>query len=105
MNRRRRHSGDDRRDARRRRRCRCQALRRQLRSAIRGLAGDTGDIKPLVDALSGYLRLRSGGFRVIYAEGFERGRPVRDCLFAERRDVVYELFRRMVLDDVSGSSE
>jgi len=53
-----------------------------------------------VDEFTGYHRLRVGDFRVIYREGSERGRRVRYCLFAERRDVVYELFRKMVLDDI-----
>ena len=30
----------------------------------------------------------------------ENGRPVRKCLFAERRNFVYELFAQMVLDDL-----
>jgi len=75
--------------------------RRKLRAGIRGLAQDKGELKPLVDELLGYQRLRVGEFRVIYREAFERGVPVRKCLFAERRDVVYELFRKMVLDDLS----
>jgi hypothetical protein len=37
---------------------------------------------------------------VIYREAFEDGRPVRKCLFAERRNVVYELFSAMLLDDI-----
>ncbi len=74
--------------------------KRKLRLGIRRLAEDRGDIKPLVDELTGYNRLRVGDFRVIYREAFEAGVPVRKCLFAERRDVVYELFRAMVLDDI-----
>ena len=76
--------------------------RRKLRLGIRRLANDQGDIKPLVDELTGYNRLRVADFRVIYREAFEKGVLVRKCLFAERRDVVYELFRKMVLDDVRG---
>ena len=74
--------------------------KKKLRSGIRGLASDQGDIKPLVDELTAYHRLRVGDFRVVYREAFERGIPVRKCLFAERRSVVYELFRQMVLDDI-----
>ena len=61
---------------------------------------DHGDIKDLVDELLGYKRLRVGPFRVIYREAFEHGKPVRKCLFAERRNVVYELFAQMLLDDL-----
>jgi mRNA-degrading endonuclease RelE of RelBE toxin-antitoxin system len=74
--------------------------RKKLRAGIRALAGDSGDVRPLMDELSGYYRLRVGGFRVIFREGVERGRRIRYCLFAERRDAVYELFRKMALDDI-----
>ena len=74
--------------------------KRKVRAGIRGLAADQGDIQPLVDDLTGYNRLRIGDFRVIYRDAFERGVPVRKCLFAERRNLVYEIFRKMVLDDI-----
>ncbi len=74
--------------------------KRKLRQAIRRLAEDRGDIKPLVDELTGYSRLRVGEFRVVYREAFEKGKAVRKCLFAERRDIIYEVFRKMVLDDI-----
>jgi len=65
--------------------------KKKLRAGLHGLAADHGDIKDLVDELLGYKRLRVGPFRVIYREAFEHGKPVRKCLFAERRNVVYEL--------------
>jgi mRNA-degrading endonuclease RelE of RelBE toxin-antitoxin system len=74
--------------------------RKRLRAAIRGLKNDEGDTWTLVDELTGYQRLRVGDFRVIYRDAFEKGRPIRKCLFAERRNVVYEIFRKMVLDDI-----
>ena len=74
--------------------------KKKLRAGVRTLAHDQGDIKPLVDELLGYHRLRVGSFRVIYREAFQHGAPVRKCLFAERRDVIYEIFRQMVLDDI-----
>lgn len=74
--------------------------KKRLRAGIRGLRDDRGDSKDLVDDLIGYKRLRVGPFRVIYREDFEDGQPVRKCLFAERRNVVYELFAAMVLDDI-----
>lgn len=74
--------------------------RKKLRAGIRGLESDLGDTKDLVDDLLGYKRLRVGPFRVIYMEAFRQGRPVRECVFAERRNVVYELFAQMVLDDL-----
>ena len=74
--------------------------KRRLRTGIRGLAGDRGDIQDLTDDLLGYKRLRVTDFRVVYREAFEKGVPLRKCLFAERRNIVYELFRKMVLDDI-----
>lgn len=74
--------------------------KKRLRAGIRGLGDDQGDTKDLVDDLIGYKRLRVGQFRVIYREAFEKGHPVRKCLFAERRNVVYELFAAMLLDDI-----
>ena len=76
------------------------APKKKVRAALRALADDRGDMRALVDDLIGYHRLRVGPFRVIYREAFEKGRPARKCLFAYRRDVVYEIFRKMVLDDV-----
>jgi mRNA-degrading endonuclease RelE of RelBE toxin-antitoxin system len=74
--------------------------KKKLRVGLRGLAVDQGDLRVLVDDLTGYQRLRISDFRVIYREDFEQGMRIRNCLFAERRDVVYELFRKMVLDDI-----
>ena len=75
--------------------------KKKLRAGIRGLAEDAGDTKDLVDDLSGYKRLRVGNFRVIYQEAFKHGRAVRECVFAERRNVVYEIFAQMLLSDLS----
>lgn len=74
--------------------------RRKLRTAIRALADDAGDTRALVDELNGYHRLRVGHFRVIFRTGMERGVRTINCLFVERRNVVYELFRKLVLDDI-----
>ena len=74
--------------------------KRKLRAGLCGLETDRGDIEELVDDLTGYRRLRVGSFRVIYQEGFKEGRPVRECVYANYRNVVYELFARMILDDV-----
>jgi mRNA-degrading endonuclease RelE of RelBE toxin-antitoxin system len=76
------------------------APKRRLRAGIRGLGKDRGDTKDLVDELLGYKRLRVGDFRVIYKEAFEEGEPVRKCLFAERRNVIYELFAKLLLDEL-----
>ena len=78
--------------------------RKKLRTGLHGLASDQGDTKDLVDELLGYKRLRVGPFRVIYLEAVRAGRPVRECIFAERRNVIYELFAKMLLDDIGGRS-
>jgi hypothetical protein len=71
-----------------------------LTRAIKGLAEGKGDQIWLESPLIGFARLRVGDFRVIYAERSERGRRMVDCLFAERRSVVYDLFAQMVVDNL-----
>ena len=75
--------------------------RRRLRLALRKLASEHGDIRSLEGPLRGYLRLRVGPYRVLLAYGTDAGRPKRlRCLFAERRDIVYEIFSRMLQDRI-----
>jgi mRNA-degrading endonuclease RelE of RelBE toxin-antitoxin system len=62
--------------------------RRRLRRALRGLTLEKGDIKRLEGPLEGYLRLRIGGYRVVFTYA---GRGKIQCIFAEQRSVVYEL--------------
>ena len=54
-----------------------------------------------MDALTGYKPLRVGHFRVICREAFANGMPVRKCLCAERRNVVYEVFTEILLSDLT----
>jgi mRNA-degrading endonuclease RelE of RelBE toxin-antitoxin system len=72
--------------------------RRRLRLAIRALADDSGDIKSLEGSLAGFNRLRISGHRVIFAERIERGSRIIECLFAERRALVYELFAKLLVE-------
>jgi len=69
--------------------------RRRLRRALRELAKEKGDIKPLHAPLEGYCRLRVGGYRVIFSYA-SRGRI--QCIFAEQRSIVYELLVDMLRD-------
>ena len=62
--------------------------RRRLKAALKGLEAWKGDIRQLEGPLSGYHRLRAGGFRVIFKS---RG-SAADCVFIERRSIVYEVF-------------
>ena len=58
-----------------------------------------GDTKPLEGRLAGYWRLKDGGYRIIYADAVKDGIRTFDCLFAERRSVVYELFEQILAED------
>jgi len=70
--------------------------RRALSRAIKGLAQARGDVKQLESHLKGYSRLRVGSHRVIFATRAEADERIVDCLFAERRPVIYELFAEQV---------
>lgn len=54
--------------------------RRRLIRALKALP--TGDIKALEGGLSGYWRVRVGGYRIIYADSVKAGIRTFDCLFA-----------------------
>ena len=69
--------------------------RRRLRRALRELANEKGDIKPLHAPLEAYCLLRIGGYRAIFSYA-SRGRI--QCIFAEQRSIVYELLVEMLRD-------
>jgi mRNA-degrading endonuclease RelE of RelBE toxin-antitoxin system len=70
--------------------------RRRLVQAMKRLPA--GDTKPLEGRLCGYWRLREGGYRIIYADTVKEGVRTFDCLLAERRPVVCELFEQIVAE-------
>ena len=72
--------------------------RQRLRQAIKGLADGQGDIKRLEGNLAGYSRLGVAGCRVIFQERSERGVRIIDCIFAERRAMVYEIFVQLLAE-------
>ena len=72
--------------------------RQRLRQAIKGLADGQGDIKRLEGNLAGYCRMGVAGCRVIFQERSERGVRIIDCIFAERRAMVYEIFVRLLAE-------
>lgn len=76
--------------------------RRQLRRALRDLTRERGDLKPLEGPLQDYYRLRVGSFRVVlrYASA-----KTIDCVFAERRSIVYEVFESVFADRLGGKGE
>jgi mRNA-degrading endonuclease RelE of RelBE toxin-antitoxin system len=71
-------------------------LRRRLILAMKALP--VGDTKALEGRLNGYSRLREGGFRIIYADSVKEGVRTFDCVFAERRSVVYDLFEQILAE-------
>ena len=62
--------------------------RRRLGRALRDLAHERGDLKPLEGPLEDYCRLRVGAYRVVVS--YAKRRTIQ-CIFAERRSIVYEL--------------
>jgi mRNA-degrading endonuclease RelE of RelBE toxin-antitoxin system len=76
--------------------------RRLLRRALKDLALDKGDIKHLEAPLEDCCRLRVRGYRIIlhYARG-----GIVQCLFAERRSIVYEVFAQALVDKLTGVDE
>ncbi len=73
--------------------------RRRLRSALRALAREEGDLNPLEGPLQEYQRLRVGSYRVILRYASSK---VIECVFAERRNVVYEIFAETLIDRLTG---
>lgn len=73
--------------------------RRLLRRALRDLCREQGDIRPLEGPLAGYYRLRARGYRIIFAYS---GRGTIQCVFAERRSIVYEVFAQALLEELAG---
>jgi mRNA-degrading endonuclease RelE of RelBE toxin-antitoxin system len=63
--------------------------RRKIRLALKGLAKGQGDVKSLEGPLASYSRLRVQSYRVIF---FYRSPHRIECVFAEHRSIVYEIF-------------
>ena len=70
--------------------------RRVLRAALRGLARERGDILALEGPLKDYHRLRVGGYRIIFAHRVTGKRRRIQCLYADRRSAVYEMFEQLL---------
>ena len=77
------------------------APRQALRHAIKGLAREEGDLKTLEGKLSGWHRLRVGGYRVLYKETSAGGTRFINCVFANPRSVVYEMFSQLLADQLA----
>lgn len=77
--------------------------RQALRAGIKGLAEGKGDLKPLEAGLVGWQRLRVKAYRVVFKEFWEEGNRVIDCVYVNRRSVVYELFRELLKNQLFGN--
>lgn len=69
--------------------------RRRIRKALADLASGRGDVKQLEGPLEAYSRLRGGPFRIILSH---EGAKFVDCVFAERRGIVYEIFAETMIE-------
>ena len=67
--------------------------KRRVRLALRSLAKGKGDIKGLQGLLEGFNRLRIGGIRIIFRQ--VSGTEIQ-LEYANTRDVVYELYERIL---------
>lgn len=76
--------------------------RRRLTQAIKALAKDQGDIKRLEGKLQGNSRLRVAGHRIIFAERSEHAERIIDCILAEKRALIYDLFIRLLSENPKG---
>ncbi len=74
--------------------------RRRLRRALRDLAAEKGDLKALEPPLDAYVRLRVGPYRVILSYA---GPRKIECVFAERRSIVYETLVEVLRARMTGA--
>jgi mRNA-degrading endonuclease RelE of RelBE toxin-antitoxin system len=72
--------------------------RRAMWRAIKKLPA--GDVKLLEGKLSGWSRLRVTTHRVLFKETAEGGIRKINCVFAERRSVVYEMFAELLASEL-----
>lgn len=70
--------------------------RKMLRAALRGLVKERGDIRALEGPLKDYHRLRVGGYRIIFAYRLTGKERRIQCIYAERRSAVYEMFSEIL---------
>lgn len=69
--------------------------KRRVRLALRALTKGKGDIKGLRGPLEGFCRLRVGGMQIIFRQ--VSSKEIR-LDHAQTRDVVYEVFVRLLQD-------
>ena len=59
-----------------------------------------GDVKRLEGMLAGWSRLRVTEHRVLFRETAEGGVRKINCVFAENRSVVYEMFAELLANEL-----
>jgi mRNA interferase RelE/StbE len=69
--------------------------RQRLRTALRDLTQEKGDIRALEADLQGFYRLRVGRYRVVFHYQNVRGKRTIRCEYAEARSIVYEVFAQL----------
>ena len=74
--------------------------RKTLRAGIKALAANKGDIIQLEAELAGWQRLRVNTYRVIFKATWGNGVRTVDCVYVNRRSVVYELFRELLKNQI-----
>jgi mRNA-degrading endonuclease RelE of RelBE toxin-antitoxin system len=74
--------------------------RQALRRAIKGLPKGQGDMKLLEGKLAGWHRLRVAGYRVIFKETIETDTRIINCVYANHRSVIYEMFAQLLADEL-----
>jgi mRNA-degrading endonuclease RelE of RelBE toxin-antitoxin system len=68
--------------------------RRAVKSALRGLGEERGDLRALEGTLTGFHRLRVGRYRAIFAYADD---GAIDVVFVESRAVAYEVFEAEII--------
>jgi mRNA-degrading endonuclease RelE of RelBE toxin-antitoxin system len=76
--------------------------RSRLRRALPDLASEAGNIRPLEGPLQEYCRLRVGSYRILFRYATSK---TIECVFGERRNVIYEVFAETVIERLSGRED
>src|SRR5258707_8182727 len=74
--------------------------RQALNREIKGLAKERGDTRTLEGKLAGWHRLRVAGYRGLYKETAASGARIINCVYANHRSVVYEMFAQLLADQL-----
>jgi mRNA-degrading endonuclease RelE of RelBE toxin-antitoxin system len=72
--------------------------RRKMRLALKAVARGKGNIRALEGPLASYWRLRVASYRVIL---FYSNADIIECVFAEHRSIVYEIFQQALREVLS----